>query len=152
MKQKNKIGYGVAYIAYILLLIYFLFFAEGFREHMSTNYRYNFIPFHEINRYLTYYRTIGLSHVVLNLLGNIVAFMPFGFFLPTLSKGKVGPIAVILFTLEFSVAVEVVQLFSKVGCCDIDDVILNTIGGALGFVCYYFVNKRKSQKDRKVEA
>lgn len=42
----------------------------------------NLVPFKEIKRFIIYYRQIGINAVILNLAGNVVAFMPFGFFLP----------------------------------------------------------------------
>lgn len=136
MKKRKKFLYTILFAVYLSLLIYFLFFAEGFREGAADNYRYNFIPFREIGRYLQYRNTIGTGMVVLNLVGNIIGFAPFGFFVPCLSDGRTGFGAVTLYALEFSVTVEILQLFTKVGCCDIDDVLLNTLGGVIGYLCY----------------
>ena len=55
----------------------------------------------------------------------------------------------ILFGFEASVLIEVIQLFSKVGSFDVDDLLLNTIGGCLGYLLCYFLVKRKHTK--KVE-
>jgi glycopeptide antibiotics resistance protein len=137
MNKTKKFLYGVASLCYLVVLLYFLFFAEGFREPAAVGYHYNFVPFREIGRYLTYYRTIGVGMVVLNLLGNIIAFVPFGFFVPVLGHRRYSFWTVTLFTLEFSVVVELTQLFTRVGSCDIDDVILNTLGGMLGYGLYY---------------
>ncbi len=66
---------------YILLLFYLLFFSElngrGLlnREHMS----YNLYPFREIKRYIFHWKQIGLLSSFLNLFGNIIMFIPFGF-------------------------------------------------------------------------
>jgi glycopeptide antibiotics resistance protein len=43
---------------------------------------------------------------------------------------------VTLLALEFSFAVEVVQLVLKLGCFDVDDLILNTVGGLIGYLIY----------------
>jgi glycopeptide antibiotics resistance protein len=42
----------------------------------------------------------------------------------------------VLLTSLFSLAVETVQLFSKVGAFDVDDILLNAIGGLVGWLCY----------------
>ena len=117
MNKTNKIRYVIPFILYMGLLIYFLLFAEAFRENAVDEYRYNLIPFREIMRY-------------------IIGFSPFGFFLPCISRRPIDLWAATLFSMEFSITVEVIQLFSRVGCCDVDDVILNTLGGMLGFLCY----------------
>ena len=82
MNKTNKIRYVIPFILYMGLLIYFLLFAEAFRENAVDEYRYNLIPFREIMRYIQYHKTIGTGRVLLNLLGNIIGFAPFGFFLP----------------------------------------------------------------------
>lgn len=146
---KKKFWYSVLFALYLAILIYFLFFAEGFRETSEGIYRYSFRPFHEIMRYIKYWRTIGLARVFINLAGNVIAFMPFGFFLPHLSKRKLSFWTVTLFSLEFSFAVEVLQLFLKVGCCDVDDLMLNTLGGMLGYACFVIGNGQKRQRGRK---
>ena len=123
MNKTNKIRYVIPFILYMGLLIYFLLFAEAFRENAVDGYRYNLIPFREIMRYIQYHKTIGTGRVLLNLLGNIIGFAPFGFFLPCISRRPIDLWAATLFSMEFSITVEVIQLFSRVGCCDVDDVI-----------------------------
>ena len=70
-----------SFLTYIMILIYFVFFAELFgRTHLATEYRYNLVPFKEIKRFIMYYDTLGTMAVFLNLAGNVLAFMPLGFF------------------------------------------------------------------------
>lgn len=148
MKKEKKGRYHVLFALYLALLIYFLFFAESFRESTPDYYRYNLIPFQEIMRYLRYYHSIGIGRVCLNLLGNIIGFAPFGFFLPCISNRKLNFGAVTLFSMEFSITVEVIQLITRVGCCDVDDVILNTLGGMLGYLCYWIWRKYKHESEK----
>ena len=44
-----------------------------------------------------------------------------------------------LISFEVSLAVELIQLVTRVGSCDVDDMILNTLGGMLGFFCFKIV-------------
>lgn len=136
MKKKNGCSL-ILFALYLAVLLYFLFFAEGFREAASATYRYNFIPFHEIKRYLRYANRIGYSMVFLNLAGNVLAFLPMGYFVPKLSRRGISFWSMSLYVMEVSMTVEVLQLLTRVGCCDVDDVILNTLGGMLGYWCYY---------------
>ena len=63
------------------------FFSENYgRTDTEREYRYNLVLFREIKRYLVYYEQLGIGNVILNLLGNIVAFMPYGFLLPMVNK------------------------------------------------------------------
>jgi len=48
---------------------------------------------------------------------------------------------VALLSLEFSLTVELLQLLFKVGIFDVDDIIMNTIGGMIGYFCFFIVHK-----------
>lgn len=89
----------------------------------------NFIPFKEIFRY-----KIGSRLFIKNIIGNILLFLPYGYFSTYyINNKKVWPTT--LLTLIVSFTIECVQL--KIGrTFDIDDVILNTLGGTLGFLIY----------------
>lgn len=69
-----------------------------------------------------------------NLVGNIVAFIPFGMFLVLLSKNRgMSFIGVLGRTLSFSLCLECLQVVFSLGVFDVDDLILNTSGGVLGY-------------------
>ena len=125
---------------YLMLMIYFLFFAESMgRTQSGTEYHYNLQPFKEIMRFIKYYEMIGFYAVFLNLAGNILAFVPFGLFFPFLSRRNRSLWKMTLISFEVSLAVELIQLVTRVGSCDVDDMILNTLGGMLGFFCFKIV-------------
>ena len=65
-----------------------------------------------------------------------MAFVPFGLFLPILVKRVQSLGKTLLLGFDFSLLVEIVQLFSKVGSFDVDDVILNTLGVCIGYVLF----------------
>ncbi len=139
--KKHKKGYRMAawllFGLYLILMVYFLFFAESMgRNSVGREYHYNLQPFKEIHRYLTYYETIGPFTVFLNLGGNILAFVPFGLFFPLLSRKNRGFWKVALISFEVSLLVELIQLVTRVGSCDVDDMLLNTLGGMIGHLCF----------------
>lgn len=122
---------------YLILMVYFLFFAESMgRTTVGREYHYNLVPLKEIHRYLAYYDVIGPYTVCLNLAGNVFAFVPFGLFFPLLSRRNRGFWKVTLISFEVSLFVELIQLVMRVGSCDVDDMILNTLGGMLGHLCF----------------
>lgn len=108
---------------------------------MDSGYRYNLEPLKEIKRFWSNRDSLGLRSVVINLVGNIVAFAPFGFFLPMMCRIGRNIFACVFLTACFSLAVETVQLFTKVGAFDVDDILLNAVGGLVGFLCYSLVWK-----------
>ena len=139
-KKKGILRYAVKlalFAVYLIALCYGLFFAELAGRGGYEEFRYNFTPFQEIMRYIVYADRIGFRGVFLNLYGNILAFVPFGFFLPALFLGENHhPWLAVFLCFAFSAFVEATQLWTQVGCCDVDDVILNTAGGAIGYIIY----------------
>lgn|SRR5574344_1812087 len=79
-------------------------------------------------------------YVFENIVGNIIMFAPFGFLLPMLSAKMQKWYKVIGSGAVVSLCIESCQLF-LVRSTDIDDVILNTLGVALGYVCFKFFKK-----------
>lgn len=136
-KRKIRITGLILFICYLLGLTYFLFFAEGYgRTVTNREYSYNLVPFLEMKRFWNNRKIIGSFAVFINLAGNVLAFVPFGFFLPVLNGHTRGVFRMALFTFEFSLLVETIQLVSKVGSFDVDDLMLNTLGGILGYVIF----------------
>jgi len=137
-QKKTRLVGMMLLICYTFLLIYFLFFAEWYGrgpvEH--TELRYNLIPFLEIQRYIDNWEIIGIDKVILNLGGNILGFVPLGLLVPTIWKSMRRAWIVIYLGFAISVMVECIQLLSCVGSCDVDDVILNTLGTAIGYIIY----------------
>ncbi len=89
----------------------------------------NLVPFREILRY-----PIGSENFYRQVIGNIILFIPFGFFSTYYTKiNKIRHISLI--SLLVSLTIEVVQKF--IGrSFDIDDIILNVIGGIAGFLVF----------------
>ena len=104
----------------------------------DRQYSYNLMPFLEIRRFWQNREVIGNFAVFINLAGNVLAFVPFGFFLPMLNRHTRGIFRMALFTFEFSFLVETIQLVSRVGSFDVDDLTLNTLGGILGYLIFAF--------------
>ena len=106
-----------------------------------AGYHYNLVPFREIRRYLQYPKVLGTYAVVTNLVGNIVGFLPFGSILPVLKRNMRNFWKILLLSFEFSAMIEVTQLITKVGSFDVDDIILNTLGGVLGYGIFCICNR-----------
>ena len=109
------------------------------------------MPLKEIKRFIIYRKALGAKAVCFNLLGNIVAFIPYGMLLPLLAHNQRKFYRVVLLSFDFSLLVELVQLVSKVGSFDVDDLILNTIGGAIGYVGFLLANHIRCHKFEQKE-
>ena len=117
------------FIIYTLCLFQIVTFQDDVT--WSTN---NFIPFKEILRY-----NMGSRLFFKNVIGNMFLFLPYGFFISLYLKNE-KPNITLLLTLLTSVAIEIVQLvIGRV--FDIDDILLNVLGGYFGYLVYYFSKK-----------
>ena len=127
---------------YLWVLANLLFFDNAFGRgfHISmdylTSYRINLEPLQTIRNYLLAYDNgnISLRPVIINLLGNLAAFAPMGVFLPALFRWQRS---IFFFTATLTLgitAVEVAQVYTGAGSCDVDDLILNLAGALIIFV------------------
>lgn len=115
--------FSLMFVLYLLLLF-------GLVTNTDVqSYGHNFIPFKEILRY-----EVGSKYFYWNVVGNILLFVPFGFFISSyMNSQKVN--RPILITLITSLTIELVQMF--IGrSFDIDDILLNCVGGLIGFLLY----------------
>lgn len=151
--KRQKMGW-VIFVFYLILLAYFLFFSDYFGRgsHIQEEYAYNLVPFKEIRRFIVYRRVVGTQSFFLNIVGNIVGFMPCGFFLPVISRRSRRWFNTVLLSFLFSLSIETVQLVFKVGSFDVDDMILNTLGGMLGYILYKIVQHIRIRRKRRAKA
>lgn len=115
--------FSLLFIIYILLLF-------GLVTNTDVqSYGNNFMPFKEILRY-----EFGSKYFMWNVVGNVLIFMPFGFIVSLiLNSAKVNRPLII--TLITSLTIELVQM--SIGrTFDIDDILLNCLGGIFGFLLY----------------
>lgn len=144
--RNQKLGW-VLFIAYLALLVYFMFFAESFgRDAQQREYAYNLELFKEIKRFYNYRHQLGIKAFVLNIVGNVVGFMPCGFFLPIVSRRGRKWYNAVLLCFGLSLCIEVTQLVFKVGSFDVDDLFLNTLGGAVGYIIYRIVQRLRIRR------
>lgn len=139
--RKIRRGTTLLFVVYLILLFYVLFFSEDYGRTMEErSYSYNLMLFQEIKRFWNYRHQVGFRAMFLNIYGNVLCFLPFGAILPVLSKRCRYLAAITLLSFEFSLLVETVQLITKVGTFDVDDLFLNTIGGILGYFIFKLCN------------
>lgn len=84
--------------------------------------------FHTISRQLRYARR---EEMLINIWGNLLLFIPYGFFLPLLWRRYRHPLHLALMCLLLPLCIEISQLFIH-RTTDVDDVLLNFVGGMMG--------------------
>lgn len=140
----------ILFYIYIIAMLWLLFGQRlvalniyNYSEQIKSNT--NLISFITIERYLLLIQNTSniylVKHAIINLLGNIVMFIPLGFFLPIIIKNTRKYIIFLLYVIVSITTVEVVQLFTLLGSCDIDDLIFNTIGASIGYLIFIIVYK-----------
>lgn len=146
----NLLLYTV-FALYLVLLVLILF-----RQHHSTR-AFNLIPLRGVISYLTgtdlvsgttdpaFLRGLALS----NLLGNIVIFIPLGVY-STLLNRKKAIWRNALLVAAVSAAAEILQFAFMLGVGDIDDVILNGLGGLSGVLLCRGLYRLCGNEERKV--
>ena len=114
---------------------------ENFRDYLAQSV--NLSPFKTIGNYIYAMRRTSdrelLRHIVINLAGNVVLFIPLGYFLPLNWNRFRGFLKWLLGVSGIIAAVEVLQMLTRLGSMDVDDLILNLTGAAVG----YLIWKRK---------
>lgn len=95
----------------------------------------NLIPFHTISSFFHY---LSWDDFMVNILGNMVMFIPWGFGLPLLWKRNQTWPRMILHPAAITLAIEFIQLFIE-RHVDVDDLLLNFMGGLLGGLLYWML-------------
>ena len=116
---------------YTLFLLYLMFFGFG-----RSQYDINIV------RLIPMFSTVGFvkqtilwKTIIINIFGNILIFVPFGFL--GIVFPKLNNFWILILDFLFAIIiVESLQYFTRLGVFDIDDVILNTVGVAIGFWIY----------------
>ncbi|WP_409299714.1 VanZ family protein [Peribacillus sp. SCS-155] len=124
----------VLFFLYIFLLVYLLFF--GFYRQQVTVRDYNVIPFRTITMFMEGKYHFSSRTIFNNLLGNVLAFMPLGFFLQLLFFKKKSIFRIFVISFITSSLVECIQYYFRIGGFDVDDILLNSIGGMFGSIVF----------------
>ena len=136
-KRAARFGCRILFYLYLIVMFYFVLFSERYgRETGYDTSHVNLELFKEIKRFWMYRSLLTPEAFITNLVVNAFAFSPFGFLLPVMTEKKRGLIKVVLGSFLFSLIIESCQYIFKVGVFDVDDLLLNTIGGLIGYIIY----------------
>lgn len=146
-KQDNflQVTIQASFFIYVFAVLqltgYFILFKElsshgwwdKMNQRIEAHDRVNLEPFKTMNIYQTWGKQI---------LGNFVMLLPLGIYLPLIYKvlrKAYNFFAVLLLCFLVAVGIELLQLATSYRSTDIDDVILNTLGGGVGFLIYQLI-------------
>lgn len=140
----NKLQCGAAILLslYIVVLLYFT--VVGRYSHEEYEYQINFFT-----SYRWFFEHNG-EQVLRQLLINLVMLMPVGFLLPVVIKAKHKYLITMALSLLLTVFIETMQLITKCGSFEIDDIINNFVGAVIGMLLYVLCIKLIKQNTNKV--
>ena len=133
------------FILYCLLMLWLLF-GQRIGQTGSGNYWQRLekhlvlTPFETMWRFwwVLRYSTdpMQIRHAIVNLGGNVIMFVPLGFFAPCLWQ-KLRKFGWHFLAMAMTIiAIELLQLFTLLGSCDVDDLLLNLVGTTIGFLIW----------------
>jgi len=130
--------YRIFILPYTIFLLYLMFLGFGREQHEANIVR--LLPF--VSTILFVQNTTSWESIIINLLGNIIMFIPFGF-LGWLNAKYFSFKKLIVDFLSALIIVEALQYLTRLGVFDIDDLALNSLGVWIGFQMRKFIDNFK---------
>ena len=127
-KHIKKISIWLVFLVYLTIILRLTIFRTALLDERQINLSL-FIDLINI------YRNAGLTPFIRLFFGNIAWFIPFGFFLPMIIKRN-HFLIIILAGFLFSLVIETSQFVFYKGVAELDDLILNTSGVAIGYLLF----------------
>lgn len=159
--KKKVIAWGLfGLYFFILTQIILVKTPRGFMWRMTETFWRHHFEWKGVNANFKPLRTIYHMLLVdfdpgvalLNIGGNILLFIPMGIFLPLYFKAPHKLTKTILTCFVLSTSFELFQLITVCGFADVDDILLNTLGGAIGFWMYSLFMRKSSFTHKKLLA
>ena len=158
MKQKRTLLAGAAFLVYGLLMLYLLFGqrmgqipAGTYWQHIRSNV--NLRPLETLWRFwwvlCNSTDSVALRHAVVNLAGNVVMFVPLGLLTPCIWVSMRKFWRHFLYMVLIIVSIEVLQLVTLLGSCDVDDLLLNLVGTTMGFLVWEIASRLYGKKKNR---
>lgn len=133
-KVKFTVLTGILFLVYLAIILRLLIFRDS--AAILATARENFVPFKTIFNYLSNSPTLGIA--IRNLLGNIMIFIPLGFFVPLLCRSTKWKTVLVIGFIA-SLIMETVQGVFRVGIFDVDDILLNMFGTIFGYGTFVYL-------------
>ncbi|WP_346234985.1 VanZ family protein [Lysinibacillus telephonicus] len=142
MQKVLRFCYWFILLFYVFLLVDTVFIS---RESLRS---VNLIPFNSIKEFIMVDNGFGQVRIVdMNIWGNILMFVPAGIYI-ILHKKHRSIMKNLFIILLSSLAIEATQFIFALGALDIDDIILNVMGGFIGLAFYKMFEKLFKDENR----
>lgn len=155
LSKAYKLNLYSWFFLFLIMILNLTLFDKYFNRHMLINktgldeyikYSFNIKPFHTISNYILALKNHNLTNTNFNynIFGNILAFIPLSLFLPHIIKKANKWYIFFGITSLFIIFIEILQMLTRSGSCDIDDYILNILGAMI----FYFIFNNKFIKTK----
>ena len=155
MRKALKILSYTGFFLYAVLMLWLLFgqrlgyaFEGAYWEKLAANI--NLMPFKTVTGYVAdLFSDVSFGefrHAVINLVGNVIMFVPLGFLLPCVVRRMRSFLRHFAYCAVLIVFIELIQLFTLLGSLDIDDLLLNLIGTTVGYLIFKAVNTAANKR------
>lgn len=130
------------FMSYALIVVYQLFLSPSrlILRNMEQPHP-NLTPLQTILMYANHYQSYDFDTWFLNLFGNVLIFVPLGFLLPILFAKSRRFSSTIVWTMLVSLTIELTQLGTRIGSFDVDDFVLNVLGGSIGYALWIMLQQ-----------
>lgn len=140
----KKIGWVYLFLLIIFLLIIAKLTLTPYYGEITYERQFNLTPFLSITNYYEHFQRYGFfsngtfTVSFINLLGNLLLFLPYGILLPlSFYSKKIKLFATVFSAFVISASIEILQYYFLVSRrADIDDIIFNVISALLGYIIY----------------
>ena len=138
----HEIGVIVLFMVFVGLASQTIIPRYGPVDYMNIN----LVPFNKLTEIRESAQRGIFSYIVNEVIGNIALFVPIGFLLPLLWKRFEKIWVVLLCCLSISLAIEIIQLAISLRATDVDDLIMNALGGIIGYLAYALIRRLTKSK------
>lgn len=135
MKKIANSTLWILFVLYLLLLLRITVFRSSFGSYpLFSHGQILWVPF--VSLWKIYQNSV--SCFLYLFIGNLVWFVPFGLLLPTLTKARAKTI---FYCFLLSLLIESLQYVFGTGVSEVEDLILNTLGGVIGYSMFQLLQK-----------
>lgn len=131
---------------YSATVIYWMFIGFGREVHTGGPLQYNLVPLRTVSLYFNLDNGLSLINRLVNLLGNVVVFIPFGFLSPLVKTRPISWLRISLYAVPCILLLECLQMLLHVGSFDIDDLLLNMLGVWTGYGLFRVISFRRNKE------
>ncbi|KTD88010.1 VanZ family protein [Paenibacillus etheri] len=131
---------------YSATVVYWMFIGFGREVHTGGPLQYNLVPFRTVSLYFNLDNGLSLINRLVNLLGNVVVFIPFGFLSPLVKTCPISCLRISLYAVPCILLLECLQMLLHVGSFDIDDLLLNMLGVWTGYGLFRVISFRSNKE------